>query len=325
MDAACRGLSLPQKPAALAAGGSHLLRDVSGVSNIRYGPWTGPPLNNKRTLPGSKSNSGTGAERTRRKDAGGRPPPGATQRRARPRQGRAASRPTGCRRQRAGAFGMPSTMSRSHRSLRSSAISNDDWLKVHAMVGCKTNAVVAIEITPRNGGDAPQFAPLLETTTKHFNPERVLGDKAYSSYANVELAERKGIAPVIPFRARSAGNSGVETWDKLFHFYSFHREQFLRVYHQRSNVESTFSAIKRKFGEFLRSKTPVAQINELLLKFVAHNVVCVIHSMHELGINPAFRIPGCHHRGEAMPGQENPPTSVGRSSFVKLEVVAKYP
>lgn len=156
------------------------------------------------------------------------------------------------------------------------------------MVGVKTNAVVAIEITPRNGGDSPQFTPLLETTTEHSEVKTVLGDKAYSSYANVELAASKGAKPAISFRSRSTGNSGNETWDKLFHVFTFNREQFLRAYHQRSNVESTFSAVKRKFGDFVRSKGHTAQVNELLLKFIAHNVVCVIHPMHELDIAPTF-------------------------------------
>jgi transposase len=30
-------------------------------------------------------------------------------------------------------------------------------------------------------------------------------------------------------------------------------------YHERSNVESTFSAMKRQFGETIRSKAPTAE------------------------------------------------------------------
>ena len=33
-------------------------------------------------------------------------------------------------------------------------------------------------------------------------------------------------------------------------------------YHKRSNVESTFSMIKAKFRDHVRSKTPVAMVNE---------------------------------------------------------------
>lgn len=60
----------------------------------------------------------------------------------------------------------------------------------------------------------------------------------------------------------------------------------LRYYHKRSNVESSFSALKRKFGEALRSKTDLAKKNELLAKVVCHNITCVIHEMYALGIDP---------------------------------------
>lgn len=47
--------------------------------------------------------------------------------------------------------------------------------------------------------------------------------------------------------------------------------------------------IKAKFGDALRSKTRVAQMNEALLKVLCHNVCVVIQSMHELGITPDFQ------------------------------------
>lgn len=66
------------------------------------------------------------------------------------------------------------------------------------------------------------------------------------------------------------------------------REDFLVHYHKRSMVESTFSMLKAKFGETLRSKGDVAQINELLCKVLCHNICCVIQSMYELGIGAEF-------------------------------------
>ncbi len=46
--------------------------------------------------------------------------------------------------------------------------------------------------------------------------------------------------------------------------------------------------MKRKFGDFIRSRTEVAQINEALLKVLAHNIVCLVHSISELGIAPTL-------------------------------------
>lgn len=68
----------------------------------------------------------------------------------------------------------------------------------------------------------------------------------------------------------------------------FAREVFMLHYHKRSNVETTFSMIKAKFGERLRSKTAVAQTNEVLCKVLCHNLCCVIQSIYELGIEPKF-------------------------------------
>jgi len=53
-------------------------------------------------------------------------------------------------------------------------------------------------------------------------------------------------------------------------------------------VESTFSAIKRKFGGAVRSKRFTAQVNEVLCKVLLHNLACIVHAMHELGIQPSF-------------------------------------
>ena len=47
--------------------------------------------------------------------------------------------------------------------------------------------------------------------------------------------------------------------------------------------------MKRVFDDTLRSKGRVARTNELRLKAIAFNIVCVIHSMFELGVEtPTF-------------------------------------
>lgn len=48
------------------------------------------------------------------------------------------------------------------------------------------------------------------------------------------------------------------------------------------------SLVKRKFGDSLRSKTDTAMLNETLAKFLAQNLVVVIHEMYERSIDPIF-------------------------------------
>ena len=74
----------------------------------------------------------------------------------------------------------------------------------------------------------------------------------------------------------------------MFHLYSLNSDEYLSHYHKRSNVESTFSMVKAKFGDHLRSKTDTAMVNEALCKILCHNVCCLIQSTYELGVVPMF-------------------------------------
>jgi len=171
------------------------------------------------------------------------------------------------------------------------------WLKVHAMVGTKTHVIIRAVVSDQNSGDAPEFGPLLRGTVEDgFRPSSVVADKGYLSADNYALAGSLGIEPFIPFRAGTVSNEvnrirGVrkpEAWVKAYHLFQANRAEFDRNYHRRSNVESVFSALKRKFGENIRSRTPVAQVNEVLCKLIAYNLTVVVHEMFENGIAPSF-------------------------------------
>jgi len=46
--------------------------------------------------------------------------------------------------------------------------------------------------------------------------------------------------------------------------------------------------VKAKFGTRIRSKTNVAQVNEVLCKLLCHNLCCLVHATYELGIDATF-------------------------------------
>lgn len=163
-----------------------------------------------------------------------------------------------------------------------------DYLKLHAMVGVKTQVITAVEVTDRDAHDSPMFRHLLSATHKRFKMREVSADKAYSSRDALLIADLMGATPYIPFKTNAKANPKALVWNKMFHYYQLRREEFLDHYHKRSLSETAFSSIKRKFGDFIRSRTPIAQRNELLLKVLAHNIVCLVHSMYELGIEDVF-------------------------------------
>jgi transposase/predicted nucleic acid-binding Zn finger protein len=166
--------------------------------------------------------------------------------------------------------------------------SGRDWVKAHCMAGVRTHVITAVEILDRNAADCPQFKPLLDRTAAHFDVKEVPADKAYLSYENLELVHNLGATAFIPFKINSVQGEAGTIWEKMFHFYSMHREEFDQHYHQRSNVETAFSMVKAKFRDHVRSKSPIAMTNEVLCKVLAHNICCLIMSQCELGIDVQF-------------------------------------
>jgi transposase len=165
--------------------------------------------------------------------------------------------------------------------------SGHDWVKAHICTGVRTNCVTAVEIKDRDAADGPMLPPLVAKTAENFTINEVSGDKAYLSVANVEIINELGGTPFIAPKINTTGSAGG-LFEKMFHYYQYNREDFMAKYHKRSNVESTFSAVKRKFGDSVRSRNPVAMVNEVLCKFICHNISCVIHSQCELGIEANF-------------------------------------
>ena len=166
------------------------------------------------------------------------------------------------------------------------------WTKGHIMTGVKTNIITDADVTSDAGNDSPYLIPFLDTTAKHFDVLEVSADKAYLSKRNLWAIQDAGATPYIPFKTNSVAstpNHKKDTlWAKMFHFFNYNRADFLTHYHKRSNVETTFSMVKAKFGANVWSKTDTAMVNETLVKFLCYNIVVLISAIYELGITPVF-------------------------------------
>jgi transposase len=118
--------------------------------------------------------------------------------------------------------------------------------------------------------------------------KEVSADKAYLSHANLKAVARYNAMPYIPFKVNTAVPTKNSLWSEMYYYFMHNREEFLDHYHKRSNVETAFSMIKGKFGDSVRSKSDIGQLNEVLCKILCHNLCVIIQAIHESGIDPTF-------------------------------------
>jgi len=164
-----------------------------------------------------------------------------------------------------------------------------NWRKLHFLCGTRTHTVICAIPSPGPHNDDRYFRSLIHAIPRKFRLTALSADKAYLDMANFSLLEELDITPYIPFKRDSVSTDRHPAiWQVMYAYYEQNREQFLKEYHRRSNAESVVSAIKRKYGERLRSKTETSQDNEILARVIANNIYVLIQSIYEHHLQPEF-------------------------------------
>jgi len=142
-----------------------------------------------------------------------------------------------------------------------------EFLKLHVLVGYSRGAgalvVVAAKVTQDNVTDGTQLGRLLEGLQADGEP--LLGDRAYDSQRNLELASEHGFKPVI--KPRSVEYHGIFRKQMLREF-----KRNRKLYRQRGVGEAFFGGLENRYGAQTRCKLPVTKAASILLMAVAHNL-----------------------------------------------------
>lgn len=165
-----------------------------------------------------------------------------------------------------------------------------NYLKGHILIGTRTNIICNCEITPGNFSDARQVPSLIIKAGANFDIKEISGDKGYASKLIFRIVQSIGALPYIPFKhtTKEPTENSPEIWNQMFLMFRDRQEEFKKHYHRRSNVETTFAMVKTRLGEFLKCKEFDAQRSELMMKFICHNICCLIQEMYENGIEINF-------------------------------------
>ncbi len=166
------------------------------------------------------------------------------------------------------------------------------YRKCHAVCGVQTNVITSVEITEGYVNDQKQFIPLANDTARNFKIRDFCADKGYLSSKNFALIKELGGQAYIPFKKNSSGKCSDNQrsyFKSAFKFFKAHKEEYLTHYHKRSNIESAFSMIKRRFGNNVKCKKETSQDNEIYAKVLAHNICVLVQEIFLNKINIDFK------------------------------------
>jgi len=137
-------------------------------------------------------------------------------------------------------------------------------VKSTALIDCKTGAILDIHCSMKQPHDTQIGWQLLK---RNLDKVTILtADKGYDWWLFRQKLRAEGVKPVI--KHREFGWTGVANNVLLDD----------TTYHQRSNIESTFFALRRKYGEIVRARTWFGQFRELVLKCAIRNVELALDS-----------------------------------------------
>lgn len=164
-----------------------------------------------------------------------------------------------------------------------------DYKKLHIISGVRTNVITSARVSQGNRNDSPYFAELVKETSFSFRIKQISADSGYLSRNNCDVVEEVGGQPfILPKTNTTTKSYGSGAWSRMIRLWEANMPLFAEHYHKRSNVEATFSMMKRKFLPYVRSKNDDSQFNEILCKVVCHNASVLVNSMFELNIDINF-------------------------------------
>ncbi len=165
-----------------------------------------------------------------------------------------------------------------------------EYSKLNIISGVKTNCICSAKITKGASHESPYFKELLDDTAKIFNIKEVSADAGYLSKDNVQAISDIGAAPFIMGKknVNVPMRGPMSAWGAMLRMWKNHQMEFAEKYHKRSNVESTFGMMKRKFGDFCRSKKSQSQEAEILSRVCCHNAVVLAEALLSYDLRGGF-------------------------------------
>ena len=104
-------------------------------------------------------------------------------------------------------------------------------------------------------------------------------DSAYLARKICDAIAAKGMTPRIRSKSNTVcKNWGSQAWGDMTRTHRDGLARFMDEYHQRSIIEAVFGAIKRMYGNHLRSRRRARQSREIAIRVICYNIEVVARS-----------------------------------------------
>jgi transposase len=135
-----------------------------------------------------------------------------------------------------------------------------NFAKLSMLYDVDSHKAIAFHVRDRRSHDMKDAKPLLR---RFCRMQCLLADKAYDAEWLHQYCFERNVQTIIPKKINIRRGRFRKKQMK-----NFTEEK----YHQRSNIESGFSAIKRKYGGFVYSKSLASIKSEIYCKGICHNL-----------------------------------------------------
>ena len=154
-----------------------------------------------------------------------------------------------------------------------------EYVKLHAAIEMEWISIISFHFTRVRIHEVTQLEKLLESLGELGN---VYADSGYLSLNNCWVIKEKGGTLYIRLKKTTTGgrNNG-SAFTEMIKRYKENKEDWMKNYHQRSNIETVFSSLKRKLGGYVTSIKRGIQHVEIALKIIVYNLIILARKIVE--------------------------------------------
>ena len=151
------------------------------------------------------------------------------------------------------------------------------WVKLHSIIDVSTRTVLDYLVIDGYASDIAELWPMLRRIEE--GADFFCLDSAYLARRICDTIYDKGMVPRIRSKSNTiCKNGGSQAWSDMTKTHRGGLAQFMGEYHQRSIIEAVFEAIKRMYGNHLRSRRRARQSQEIAIRVICYDIEVVARS-----------------------------------------------